>query len=455
MSHPTTSKANDGLILSVNAGSSSLKVSLYRFEPSSASHDAEDPVSLILVSTISSITAPPAQFSFSLSSPSSSASPSAEVKKAKVDSIVDHESAFQYFLTHMEKEAHEDRARIIKVCHRIVHGGDYTKPVVMDDESFHHIKLLSDLAPLHNGPALTLIRTCLDTLPDAPSIGYFDTAFHTSIPPHIYSYAIDQKIAVNRGLRKYGFHGLSYAYILRAVSNFLQKPGEQTNLIVLHLGSGASICAIQNGQSLDTTMGLTPASGLPGATRSGNVDPSLVFHWTGARHEGNEDSEEDVGRLSHEKTAGIDVRVTLAEELLNKKSGWKSLAGTTDFGEIVQKMKENKDKPDDLHVLAYDLFADRILGYLGSYFVKLGGKVDALVFAGGIGERSVELRETVIKAMDCLGFSLDDEKNKGVQEGDAKVVDITGGSSRKTLVCWTDEQLEMARECVLEKKFWE
>lgn len=355
----------------------------------------------------------------------------------------------------MKENAHEDPAHIIKVCHRIVHGGDYTKPVVLDKESVEHIELLSDLAPLHNGPALSLINTCLKSLPNAPSIGYFDTAFHTTIPPHVYSYAIDQSVAQKCGLRKYGFHGLSYAYILRTVSSFLKKPADELNLIVLHLGSGASICAIKKGQSLDTTMGLTPASGLPGATRSGNVDPSLVFHWTGAHHGDDEDSEDNVGRLSHEKTAGIDVRVTVAEELLNKKSGWKSLTGTTDFGQIVQKMKENKDNSDDPNVLAYNIFADRILAYIGSYFVKLGGKVDALVFAGGIGERSVELRETIISSAGCLGFTLDGEQNAAVKEGDAKVVDITGNSTQKTLVCWTDEQLEMARECVFEKKFWE
>ena len=173
-------------------------------------------------------------------------------------------------------------------------------------------------------------------------------------------------------------------------------------------------------------MGLTPVSGLPGATRSGDVDPSLVFHWYGseqaaqeqeAKKTENEDEydEDDkdgpqpggVGRLSHQKTAGVDIRVTIAEEILNRRSGWKAMTGTTDFGVIVAKMKEAKeDEMENPFKMAFDLFLDRLLTYIGSFYLKLGGEVDALVFAGGIGEKSVELREAIGKKVECLGFEI-------------------------------------------------
>lgn len=368
----------------------------------------------------------------------------------------------------------------------------------------------------HNGAALSVIRAAVEALPKADSIAYFDTAFHATIPAHISTYMLDQDIAKKRGLRKYGFHGLSCtfsspfilrsfargvltgretdAYILRTISQHLSLPPSQTNLIVLHLGSGASVCAIQNGQSLDTSMGLTPVSGLPGATRAGDIDGSAIFHYLARNGDGsgsgNDTDEDDVGRMSHEKLQGVEVHVTRAEEILNKQSGWKSLTGTTDFGTIVKRRnaalgkerekEEEKDGEEDLATLAYDIFVDRLLTFVGSYYVKLGGRVDALVFAGGIGERSVEVRESVVRGAACLGFEIDQEKNQGVskvrKEGgeSVKVVNVSGGGGdgKKVLVCWTDEQvcqssfsavrftnvivlqLEMARECTLEKRFW-
>ncbi|KAH8100844.1 Acetokinase family-domain-containing protein [Cristinia sonorae] len=464
-----SSPSDRGLILSVNSGSSSLKISLFRVL---SGEQSQDPVELILESNTTSLTSPPAKFTFTISSSSSSAPPpSSQIDSSEIsaEEISDHKSALAFFLKHLRESAGYNEKDIKKVCHRVVHGGDYRKPVVIDDESYEHLEKLSDLAPLHNGNALSVIRTTLEALPHASSIAYFDTAFHSTIPPHISTYMIDQNIAKNRGLRKYGFHGLSYAYILRTVSEHLSKPQSQTSLIVLHLGSGASICAIKNGQSLDTSMGLTPVSGLPGATRAGDVDGSMIFHYL-ARRGGEDDSgdDDDVGRMSHEKLQGVEVHVTRAEEILNKQSGWKSLMGTTDFGTIVQRRNaalsssESPSADQDLAVLAFNIFVDRILTFLGSYFVKLGGKVDAVVFAGGIGERSVEVRESVVKGVECLGFGIDKGKNEDVQkkreEGgeSVKVVDVSaeGAREKKVLVCWTDEQYEMARECTLEQSFW-
>ncbi|KAF8207097.1 acetate and butyrate kinase [Mycena galopus ATCC 62051] len=411
------------LVLSVNAGSSSLKISLYGTKP-----DSDEPVDLILTSSISNVSAPPAKFSFKVSGGPS--------KDEEPQSVHDHASAFEHFLDCLGREADIDRARIAHVCHRVVHGGDYTDPVVINDEAYKHIERLSDLAPLHNGASLAVIQTCLSQLPNAKSIAFFDSAFHRSIPAHISSYAIDQKIAKQRGLKKYGFHGLSYSFILRSVARFLQKPAASLNLIILHLGSGASACCIQHGQSLDTSMGLTPLNGLPGATRSGAIDPSLIFHYTNK-----------AGRMSHDKGSAVQLHVTQAEHILNTEAGWKALAGTTDFGAIT---KQREDEPAAR--LAFDLFADRVLNYVGSYHLKLGGAVDALVFSGGIGERSKELRALIGERVECLGYAhIDEERNGAVDGTEGVVLDVGAAefSTKRLLVCRTDEQLEMARQCTL------
>jgi acetate kinase len=232
------------------------------------------------------------------------------------------------------------------------------------------------------------------------------------------TYAINQKIAKEKRLRKYGFHGISYSYILRAVSNYLSKEPSQTSIIALHLGSGASACAIKDGKSVDTSMGLTPVSGLPGGSRSGDIDPSLIFHYTS-----------DVAKLSPSSTK--DLHISEAEDILNKQSGWKALTGTTDFSKIA-----DENAPDS-HKLALNIFIDRIVGYIGNYFVKLNGQVDALVFAGGIGEKSALLRSRVVEKCACLGYMIDEGKNS--QPGEASVVEIGKEGKVRTLVCVTDE----------------
>ncbi|KAF7985627.1 hypothetical protein HWV62_2127 [Athelia sp. TMB] len=418
-----------GHILSVNSGSSSLKISLYRLSQQSNG----EPIELLITSSISNISSPPAKFTFEPVSGKS--------QEGEVDSIKDHTSAFAHFLDSLKKEASINRDDIAHVCHRVVHGGDYTGPVIISEDSFRHIEELTDLAPLHNGAALSVIKACIEALPKSNSIAYFDSAFHRSIPRHISTYAIDYKVAEQKGLKKYGFHD---AFILRSVAAYLQKPSDSLNLILCHLGSGASVCAIKNGKSLDTSMGLTPLNGLPGATRSGVVDPSLIFHFTNT-----------AGKISHDPEKAKDLH---AEDILNTQSGWKSLTGTTDFGEITSKAELGSAPSDDnRYRLAFDLFTDRILNYIGSYHLKLGGQVDALVFAGGIGERGSELRERIGKAVECLGFpEIDRGKNQSqkVKEGGVVVEIDNAESGKRVLVCKTDEQLEMARQCALEKKFW-
>lgn len=157
-----------------------------------------------------------------------------------------------------------------------MHGGSYSTPQIITQSTYHHLEALTDLAPLHNASALEIIKSCIATLPSARNVAVFDSQFHQTIPEHIRTYPIDQEIARKNGLRKYGFHGISYAFITRSVARFLGKGEKDTNLIVLHLGSGASACAVKGGKSWDTSMGLTPLAGLPGATRSGSVDPRYI-----------------------------------------------------------------------------------------------------------------------------------------------------------------------------------
>ena len=408
------------IILSINAGSSSVKVSAFSYDSQST-----DPKQLAVIQ-IARLTAPQATLKYDRGDQ--------HVKDQELPNIKTAQDAYEHILNHLISDSGLQQLQqaddIEFACHRVVHGGDYTKPTRIDKDTYHHLEALSDLAPLHNAGALEIVKAVHDKCPEATNIAFFDSAFHQTLPSPTRSYAINQDIATKNKLRKYGFHGLSYSFITRACASHLSKPPKETNLIALHLGSGASACCIHQGRSIDTSMGLTPLAGLPGATRSGDVDPSLIFHFT-----------HDAGKLSPSSTK--ELHITQAEQILNKESGWKALTGTTDFGTISEKGGEGDEKCK----LAFDIFVDRIVGFVGSYYVKLGGEVDALVFAGGIGEKGSGLRRTVVEKVGCLGFGLDEGANE--KPGDGVVVDIGAkGSKHRVLVCQTDEQEEMARQCV-------
>jgi len=409
------------IILSINAGSSSVKISVYETPKDGGSVPFQ-----LAEATVEGLTAPPAKLKYERGDE--------KIKGKEIEGVNTQEDGFRYILDHLTNDQGlpelNKKEDIHFTCHRVVHGGDYPRSQVIDKETYHHIEELSDLAPLHNAPALSIVKAVADILPHAKNIAYFDSAFHTSIPDYICTYPIDQSVAKKNKLRKYGFHGISYSFIANAVSKHLDKSADQLNIVALHLGSGASACCIRGGKSLDTSMGLTPLAGLPGATRSGSIDPSLMFHFT---HSAGKPS-----RSSSEK-----MHITQAEEILNKNSGWKSLTGTTDFGKISASDRE-EDK------LAFNIFVDRILNYVAPYFTKLNGDVDALVFAGGIGERGDKLRAAVVQGVKCLGFALDEKKNTTPVED--VVTDISAGDARyKTLVVQTDEQLEMARGVLVDK----
>ena len=253
------------VILAINAGSSSVKVSVYK-----VNGIQQGPI-CIADAQIAGLTAPPALFTYERGSE--------KIKNQKIEHISSQENAFEYILNHLVNDHAllevSNKDSITHSCHRVVHGGDYPAAHVIDSDTYHHLEDLTDLAPLHNASALAIVKTCVKVLPKAKNIAYFDTSFHATIPAAIRTYPIDQKIAERNKLRKYGFHGISYAFITRSVAAFLKKDIDKINIIALHLGSGASACAIQNGKSLDNSMGLTPLAGLPGATRSGSIDPRL------------------------------------------------------------------------------------------------------------------------------------------------------------------------------------
>jgi acetate kinase len=259
-------------------------------------------------------------------------------------------------------------------------------------------------------------------------------------------YPIDPEIAGRKGIRKYGFHGLSYAFITKAVAGFLHKVlalkdplmgsrfprprllryiwGRGHPLVPSKMANPSILRTFSRLKSVNWRMGLTPLEGLPGATRSGSLDPSLIFHYTSS-----------AAKLSSSSTEKM--HITEAEDIFNKKSGWKALTGTTDFGVITKKAAGG----DEMAQLAVDLFVDRVVGYVGSYWVKLGGKVDALVFAAGIGEKGKDFRAAVSRQVGCLGIRLDVERNDGVGDSDADVIEISSGGGVKTLVVKTDEQV--------------
>ncbi|PMD48644.1 acetate kinase-like protein [Hyaloscypha variabilis F] len=412
------------IILSVNSGSSSVKISVY-----SASLD-QDPKELA-ETQIDGLTAPPPQLKYTRGS-------QLICKDKKLEETISSQNdAFKYMLDQLISDkdfsAINKKDDIAIVCHRVVHGGDYETPQIINEDTYHHLEALTDLAPLHNASALEIVKYLLKELPQAKNIAVFDSEFHQTIPEHIKTYPINQEIAKKNKLRKYGFHGISYSFITRSVAQFLGKKESETSLIILHLGSGASVCAVKDGKSWDTSMGLTPLAGLPGATRSGSVDPSLVFHYA-----------TNVGKLSPSSTESL--HISRAEEILNKESGWKSLTGTTNFGAIAS-------SDDPKMKLAFDIFVDRILGYVGSYYVSLHGKVDALVFAGGIGEKSDLLRKRVTDESSCLGFEIDGELNGRKIEDLVQEVGKREAKHR-TLVCQTNEQFEMARVVAVDEKLF-
>lgn len=304
------------------------------------------------------------------------------------------------------------------VGHRTVHGGDkLTKTMLIDDSVVETLEVLSPLAPLHNPPGIAGIRGAQKALPNVPHVAIFDTAFFSTLPPASYTYAIPTDVAQRYSIRRYGFHGTSHNFVSHQAAEFLGKPYEETTQIVCHLGNGASISAIKNGVAVDTSMGLTPLEGLVMGTRSGDLDPGMIAY---------------LHREAGMSTDAIDT-------LLNKKSGMLGLTGASDMRDVESAMEEG----DERAKLAWDVYIRRIVGYIGRYFVLLGG-IDAISFTAGVGENSSAVRRDVVAGLEALGVKLDTVANT-LRSKQARAIS-TPDSAFKVLVIPTNEELQMARE---------
>ncbi|MBN9606200.1 MAG: acetate kinase [Actinomycetales bacterium] len=326
--------------------------------------------------------------------------------------VPDHDAALARMLADVAGIA------IDAVGHRVVHGGErFDAPTLVDDGVEAAIEELAELAPLHNPPALAGIRAARRALPGVPQVAVFDTAFHRTLPPEAATYALDLDLARAHGVRRYGFHGTSYRYVAGATARFLGRPLADLRLVVLHLGNGASACAIAGGRSIDTSMGLTPLAGLVMGTRSGDVDPGALLH------------------LARVAGLGADE----LDALLNRRSGLLGLSGHADMREVVAAAEAGDERAE----LALGVMAHRARHYVGGYAAALGG-LDALVFTAGIGENSPEVRTRIVGGLAALGLELDPGRNRGPERGPRDL--SAEGARARTLVIPTDEELEIARQ---------
>ncbi|MFL2019762.1 acetate/propionate family kinase [Weissella hellenica] len=335
-----------------------------------------------------------------------------------VQDIADHEAAINLLLAQLkEHEVIADFAEITGVGHRIVAGGEwFNKSVIVDDEVLNKIESLADYAPLHNASEALGIRVFQKLLPNALSVAVFDTAFHQSMPKKNYLYALPYEYYTKYGARKYGAHGTSHKYVAQRTADILGKKLEDLKIITLHLGAGASVTAIKDGKSFDTSMGFTPLAGVAMATRTGDVDPSLVYYIQ--NREG----------LSNDEMLNI----------LNKKSG---LLGVSSLSSDMRDLEEVEDTNDHA-ALAIEMFIDRVVRYVGQYYVELGG-VDALTFTAGIGENAANVREAIIERLAFMGIKLDAEQN---ELRDDEVIISSEDSTAKVLKVATNEELMIARD---------
>jgi acetate kinase len=299
-----------------------------------------------------------------------------------VEEVLDHESALRQVVADVERLDQPIEA----IGHRVVHGGDvFSEPVRIDDDVVRVIGELAALAPLHNPANLAGIEAARATWPALAQVAVFDTAFHRTLPPAAYRYAVPESWYERYGVRRYGFHGTSHDDVSARAADVLGRPREELDLIVAHLGNGASITAVQHGRSVETSMGLSPLEGLVMGTRSGDVDPAVIGHVAAATGR----SEADV----------------LAD--LNRSSGLLGLCGDSDMREITARIEAG----DAAAELALDVFCHRIRKYVGAYVAVLGG-CDALVFTAGIGEHSPLVRKRVCAGLEVFGIVLDDERNE-------------------------------------------
>lgn len=309
-----------------------------------------------------------------------------------------------------------DPSEIKAVGHRLVHGGEtFTKTVEITDEVKAKVKELFPLAPLHNPANLIGVEVAEKVFPNAKQVGVFDTAFHQSIPEKAFRYALPEKFYSEMRIRKYGFHGTSHKFISEKAVEYLENP--DAKIVTIHLGNGASMAAVKGGVCVDTTMGMGPLSGLIMGTRSGDIDPAIIFY------------------LAQQK----DYSVQEISDLLNKESGMKGLTGLTDMRDVEKCQREG----DPAAILALEMYAYRVKQFVGSYAAAMNG-VDAIVFTAGIGENDTSIRRMVCEDMDYLGITWDEGKDKN-RKDDVHEINVDGAKT-KVLIIPTNEELEIAKQ---------
>ncbi len=395
-------------ILVINSGSSSLKFTLFDMEGGNNTVIASGLVERVGTPTPNLIIKRPDGFKF-------------EESPEGVKNHSDGLRAVCAKLVDPQIGVLKSLSEVKAIGHRVLHGGEkVTAPVKVDEAVKDIIRECIPLGPLHNPANLSGIEACEEIFAGVPNVAVFDTQFHQTMPPEAYLYAIPMEYYKKYGIRKYGFHGTSHRFVTLSTAEFLGKKPEDITIITCHLGNGCSMAAVKNGKVIDTTMGLTPLEGLMMGTRSGDMDPAAVLRMV------------QVGNTAQD-----------VDTILNKKSGLLAIGGigSGDMRDIVNAADSgNKDA-----ALALKMFIRRIVKYIGSYYVLLGG-ADAIVFTGGIGEHSIPERKAILDGIACLGIKCDDAKNKECF-GKAGVIS-TDDSSWKAIVMPTNEELMIALETV-------
>ncbi|WP_139904531.1 acetate kinase [Clostridium thermarum] len=335
--------------------------------------------------------------------------------------LANHQEAIQLVIDALIDEKNgviKSMDEIAAVGHRVVHGGEkYAESVIIDDSVMKALNECVKLAPLHNPPNITGIEACRALMPNVPMVAVFDTAFHQTMPKESYIYALPYELYEKYGVRRYGFHGTSHKYVSQEAAKMIGKDIKDLKLVVCHLGNGASITAVKNGKSFDTSMGFTPLEGLVMGTRSGDLDPAVVTYLM----------------------KQLNISADEMDNILNKKSGILGISGvSSDFRDVEDEMNAGHERCK----LALDIFHYRVRKYIGSYVAAMDG-IDALIFTAGLGENSPETREEVCNGLGALGIKIEKSKNnfKGRRE-DISAVD----SKVKVFVIPTDEELMIARD---------
>nr|WP_202410158.1 acetate kinase [Pontibacillus yanchengensis] len=388
-------------ILAINAGSSSLKFQLIEMP-------SEEVVTKGLVERIG---LDDAVFTIEVN----------DEKDKTVTEIPNHEKAVEILVDKLQKTGViESLDEIEGIGHRVVHGGErFSDSALVTEEVLQEIEEVSELAPLHNPANLTGIRAFQEILPNVPAVVVFDTAFHQSMPEQSYLYSLPYEYYEKYGIRKYGFHGTSHKYVSQRASEMLNRPEEQLRILSCHLGNGASIAAIEGGNSVDTSMGFTPLAGVTMGTRSGNIDPALIPYIM-----------DKTGKSAEEVL-----------HVLNKESGLLALSGfSSDLRDIEDKAKEGDERAE----LALEVFAARVHKYIGSYAARMHG-VDAIVFTAGVGENSTAIRERVLKGLEFMGVYWDPSLNQ--TRGEETFINYPH-SPVKVMVIPTNEEVMIARDTV-------